>query len=296
MTERDLDLILLEELSADTGFLSWFGEQNGLQDCGLISCEHSVSAKAGAKWGETDVLAIVRSGSERIAVLIEDKIAAQFTDRQAERYQERAAELVKAGQADRSMTVLCAPQSYLAGVPRNDPWDRTISIESLLDWYDQAQGFRAEWRAAALRGCLARLSRSSSAGSETIQRFSEELHGYLVSLDEGFEHTLTGDNWGFIIKSDRTPAHVQLAWKNTRGRVDLSFSSYNLGKAKHITAPDGVDYQDAKDAGRKTDTFSIDVPVADVTLSLDQQIDVVSEVMDAARNLLPLVPKVLQVP
>lgn len=121
MTERDLDLVLLEELSVNTSFLSWFGGRIGLQDCIMVSSEHSVSAKAGAKWGKTDVLAIIRSGAEQVAVLVEDKIAAQFTDRQAERYQERAAEMVKNGEADRSLTMLCAPQTYLDGVPAEDP-------------------------------------------------------------------------------------------------------------------------------------------------------------------------------
>lgn len=84
--------------------------------------------------------------------------------------------------------------------------------------------------------------------------------------------------------------------KSTRGRVDLTFSSYNLGKAKHIPAPDGVDYEDAQEAGTKSDVFSIDVRAADVTIPLAQQMDEVDEVMDAVRKLLPLVPKVLESP
>lgn len=86
-------------------------------------------------------------------------------------------------------------------------------METLLDWFEQSEGLRASWRAAALSGCLTRLSRVSSAGSETILRFSSELGEYLRSLGEGFDHAKTGSNWGLIIKTDRTPAHVSLAWK-----------------------------------------------------------------------------------
>jgi hypothetical protein len=85
MQERDLDLFLLEELHSDARFVDWFGKQIGLENFQCREATHSVSAKANAKWGETDVLALFSNNSETVAVLIEDKIAAEFTDRQAER-------------------------------------------------------------------------------------------------------------------------------------------------------------------------------------------------------------------
>lgn len=293
VTERDLDLILLEELSGDTGFLAWFVEHLGLGTCTLLSAEHSVSAKADAKWGETDVLLFVESNGTRIAVLIEDKIAAEFADRQAERYQERAADLVTKGDADGSLTVLCAPQSYLDEVPEDDPWDRRISLEAVLGWFGSVPGFRASWRARALRACLARLSASRSASSEKVTRFSRELRDYLISLEEGFDHKPTDDKWGFIIRSDRTPSHVEIAWKNNQGRVDLTFSGHNVGKASDVAVPEGVRFSAADHTRQKSDIFKMDVNVADVTMSLHEQMEVVSEVMAAIRVLLPLVDAVL---
>ena len=293
LTERDLDLILLEELSGDMVFLARFVEHLGLDKCTLLAAEHSVSAKAGAKWGETDVLAFVESDGIKIAVLIEDKIAAEFTDRQAERYQERAADLVAKGAADKSLTVLCAPESYLAGVPEDDPWDRRISLETVLGWFDSVPGFRASWRARAIRACLARVATSRSAGSEKVTRFSRELRDYLVSLEEGFDHKPTHDQWGFIIRSDRTPSHVEIAWKNKQGRVDLTFSGYNVGKASDVAVPEGVRFSAADGTRQKSDIFKVDVPVADVTMPLHEQMDIVSEVMVAIRMLLPLVDVVL---
>ncbi len=44
LTERDLDLILLEELSGDTGFLAWFADRIGLGECALLAAAHSASA------------------------------------------------------------------------------------------------------------------------------------------------------------------------------------------------------------------------------------------------------------
>ncbi|MCY3995870.1 MAG: hypothetical protein OXF07_07005 [Rhodobacter sp.] len=292
LTERDLDLILLEELSGDTGFLAWFADRIGLGKCALLAAEHSVSAKAGAKWGETDVLAFVESDGYRIAVLIEDKITAEFADRQAARYQERAADLVKSGDADRSLTVLCAPLNYLRGVPEDDPWDQRISLEAVLGWFESVPGFRADWRAGALRARLESLSASHSANREKITRFSSELRDYLISLGEGFDHKVTEDRGGFIIRSDRTPAHVEVAWKNNQGRVDLTFSGYRVDevdKASDFAVPEGVTFSAADGKRQKSHIFKVEVSSADVTRPLQEQKDIVGEVIAAIRMLLPLV-------
>ncbi|MCY4311222.1 MAG: PD-(D/E)XK nuclease family protein [Rhodospirillaceae bacterium] len=289
LTERDLDLILLEELSSDTGFLAWFVKHLGLVNCTFLDARHFVWKRTGKKWRETDVQVFVESGGSKIAILIEDKIAAQFTDRQAERYKESAEELVKEGDAYKSFIVLCAPESYLAKVPEDDPWDLRISLETVLEWFESVSGFRASWRAKALRSCLECLSASQSAGSEEIRRFSSELRDYLISLGDEFDHNETGDNWGFIINSPRTPTNVEIAWKNNQACVDLTFYRDHVGKASADDAPPDVTFMAANEKREKSDIFRVKVPAVDVTRPLEEQMDIVSEVMDAVHKLLPLV-------
>ena len=289
LTERDLDLILLEELSSDTGFLAWFVKHLGLANCTLLDARHSEWERTGKKWGETDVLAFVESDGSKIAILIEDKVAAQFTDRQAERYRERAEKLVKKKCADKSFIVLCAPESYLAKVPEDDPWDLRISLETVLEWFESVSGFRASWRARALRSCLECLSASQSAGCEEISRFSSELRAYLCSLNEGFNHKITDEKWGFIIKPHRTPTNVQIAWKYNQACIDLTFYRDHVGKASADDAPSGVTFMPSGEKDRKSDIFRVEVPAVDVTSPLEEQMDIVSEDMDAIRKLLPLV-------
>ncbi len=155
MQKRDLDLFILEELHSDSGFVGWFGEQVGLGSFLCREAEHSISAKSNAKWGETDVLAIFSKDAESVAVLIEDKIAAEFTERQAQRYHERAGDLVRLGRAQRYLTVLVAPSVYLASVPADDRWDKRLEIEKLRDWFARSNAAHASWRKSALTECLA---------------------------------------------------------------------------------------------------------------------------------------------
>ncbi len=290
LKERDLDLILLEELSSDTGFLAWFVKHLDLVNCTFLDAKHSVWEITGKKWRETDVQVFVESSGRTIAILIEDKIAAQFTCRQAERYKESAEKLIKKGSADKSFIVLCAPKSYLDGVPEDDPWNLRISLETVLEWFEKRRpDFRASWRAKAIRSCLEHLSASQSAGPKEIRRFSSELRDYLDSLGEGFYHKVTGDKSSFSIKFDRPGRHVLIEWKNNQACVDLTFSGPNVGKASADDAPPGVTFMPSGEKGRKSDIFSVKVPNADLTMPLEEQMDIVSEVMDAIRKLLPLV-------
>ena len=293
MNERDLDLILLEELFSDSGFADWMAKQIGIEGSRFIAAEHSVFAKANGKGGETDVLAYFKRDGKTIAVLIEDKIAAQFADKQAARYQERAADIVTANRADSKIVILCAPQGYLDGVPKDDPWDEVLPLEAVAKWFEARGNFRGDWRAKALRSCLGRLSRNSSAGSEDVRRFSKALKAYLNALGEDFDHAVISKNSWFIIRSSQTPADVEIGWKNGKGRVDLTFSGQHVGKAKFVTAPPGVIRTLAEGTNRKCDVFGIEVPTADITADFDSQLDVIEEVMSAARALLPLVQKVL---
>ena len=130
-----------------------------------------------------------------------------------------------------------------------------------------------------------------------VRRFSEKFASFLRVQPGGpFDHKPTGDKWGFIIATPHTPLHVQLAWKTGKRRVDLTFSDYNVGKARHVSAPTGISRQLANGPSLKSDIFSIEVPMVDLSAPFEDQMEVVAEVMAAARQLLPLVPMVLAAP
>lgn len=293
MQERDLDLFILEELSSDSGFDRWFAERIGLTGFRCQKAAHSVSAKSHAKWGETDVLAFFANEGEHVAVLIEDKIAADFTESQAKRYHERAADLIARSEAQRYLTVLIAPSIYLGGVPKADPWDRTVSMEDLRHWFAKADTAHAIWRKLALDQCLERVAKSKSVGDAEVRRFSEAFASFLQQQTGGvFSHKITGDKWGFIINNPEIPSNVQLAWKNGRARVDLTFTGPHVGKARHVPPPQGVSLRLADGASLKSDIFGIDVPMVDMSADFLGQIAAIDEVIAAARELLPLVPQV----
>jgi hypothetical protein len=85
--ERDTDLILLEELNTNNHFANWFISQLELPDLSKnLGAWRSIT---GYGLGETDLLLSYHSSDKVIFVLIENKLDANFQDKQFERYQKR---------------------------------------------------------------------------------------------------------------------------------------------------------------------------------------------------------------
>lgn len=296
--ERDLDLIILEELHSDSGFASWLANKLGLVGYKFSDARHSVSAKAEAKWGETDVLVFFSNGTDRAAVLIEDKIGARFTERQAVRYHERANDVVRAGHADRYLTLLIAPQAYLDGVPRDDPWHFRISIDEIARWFRAIDNHHSVWRANALEESVARVRRSSVATNGEVMRFSADFSEFLKRNHPEFWHDpITTDNsWGLTIKFRKRPKNIQIAWKINQSMVDLEFMGNQVGKLSRYPEQVGLIRRFASDGEVKTD--SLRAPVATVSWTepvADQTIEV-GEAIEAFQRLRPLAIEIGSMP
>src|SRR3569623_1068196 len=293
MQERDLDHIILEEQHSNTSFSDWLAKQLGLETFTFAKATHSVSAKANAKWGETDVLAFFSKSNERIAVLIEDKISANFTERQAQRYHDRAKEYVRNGEATRYLTVLIAPQDYLAGVPKDDPWQKTISFEMLLDWFANRDDAHSRWRKEALSDCLSRVHASLSAKQEDVVRFGEELSAYLkCHHSPTLSHKPGKDSAGPIIHYPGANQNKMIWWKINMHQMTVQLVGDMAGRITHMTLPEGIGRELAEDYNRKTDYLVIDVPPIDFSIPLEEQNVFVEAALAAAYQLIAFLPKI----
>jgi hypothetical protein len=176
--ERDLDFVLAEEIECSQSFRSWFLERTGSSPDvrELLRVGRSVTTQH----GETDLL-VVHGGANgvRSALLIENKIAASFTELQPERYRVRGNEGKKNGEWTDFATVLIAPELYLKDVHDNKfdyhvsyedcekalngadlraqfkrrifraacekakrPWDKIVDL-ALTEWFKEARSFAA---------------------------------------------------------------------------------------------------------------------------------------------------------
>ncbi len=131
VTERDIDLILLEELSVSNSFRQWFADSayggGAYQDA--IGTWHSL---VDASLGESDIVFVFSTTTgRRAALLIENKIDAAAQEDQGGRYQLRGIKGVSHGHWDEFKTCIVAPTRYLGSPKHSQPYDVAVTYEQL---------------------------------------------------------------------------------------------------------------------------------------------------------------------
>jgi len=137
LDERDIDLLVLEELHASPDFLSWWLERVGVVGEPLatkfIGAWHSVSHPT---LGESDLLLLVGDGNgKRYAVLTENKIDAPPQAQQGERYRQRGTAGVEDGLWHDFRTCIIAPKRYLTSSNDVMHYDAQIPYEDIKSWF-----------------------------------------------------------------------------------------------------------------------------------------------------------------
>src|SRR5215813_8404456 len=109
VSERDIDLLLLEEFMASEGFCRWFIEQIEVIDHEMDHVE-DVRRSVTQSTGESDLeITCVDREGQRWRLLIENKISASFQPQQAQRYRQRGATYLERGECAAFYTILVAP-------------------------------------------------------------------------------------------------------------------------------------------------------------------------------------------
>lgn len=135
IAERDVDLLVMEELSVSTEFREWFssrifGEPMYQSELGAW---HSVSD---AQLGESDIVFLFEAiGGPRTAILIENKIDAPPQPKQGERYRLRGEKGLKEGYWEKFKICVIAPSKYLSSTKHSESYDVEVSYEELLAYF-----------------------------------------------------------------------------------------------------------------------------------------------------------------
>jgi hypothetical protein len=155
IVERDVDLVLLSALFVSEPFRAFVLEAviGWTKSHRLIRTRVSETGDA----GETDVLLVVDlEDSERLAVMIEDKISAIFQPAQADRYRQRGEQGIRDGRWNRFAACLCAPEGYLAAARPVKEWDAYISLEAISEWAARSNDRYHDFMGAICREAVAK--------------------------------------------------------------------------------------------------------------------------------------------
>jgi len=235
--ERDIDLLVVEELVVSTDFDTWIVDQIAPRSVEIetfIDAWHSVYD---SELGESDIeFGFTDDAGHDILILIENKIAAGFQDEQLQRYQKRGEKAIE-NEWDEFYTCLFAPASYVEATEKTAVVDAVLSYETVRDWFAARETRRAEYRsqvldAAVTQGRRGYVSKPDEAATSFRQGYWNIAHTEFPELEMDEPTGVAGGNSWERFNLSALPSDIGLVHKMDRGVVDLTFG----GRADEETA------------------------------------------------------------
>ncbi len=224
--ERDIDLILLEELSVDNTFCEWLVKELDLPKLTKVNGTwHSISDFG---LGETDILFSYNSEDKRIYVLIENKIDALFQDEQFNRYQKRGQSYVDENECDRFESVLIAPKMYCEN---QSYFENYITYEAIVDRLSFTGSKRNLFKKELFEIAINKLHRGySPVNSIPVQKFwlsywefKQEKFSDLSMKKPG----IVPHNSDWPMLYDKNLKNIVFYHKLAQGNADVTFKGFS---------------------------------------------------------------------
>ena len=132
VSERDMDLLFLEEMASSQEFLNIFLSKINMSDAKVCSIEQS---KVDVEYGESDMTVIVEKDGKKYGLLIEDKIDAIAMPNQSGRYIARGEIGKQNGDYKDFFIFIIAPQRYLEENEEAKKYPNKITYEECLEYF-----------------------------------------------------------------------------------------------------------------------------------------------------------------
>jgi PD-(D/E)XK nuclease superfamily len=186
-TERDVDLLLIEELQCSTDFVKWLVQQVSDNIFEKSSVAHSKRRIHNRR--EIDITLTIDGQFGTSVVLIENKLDTKEQPRQAESYKDEARALIDSGRARAVHTVLVCPRQYaIAASDFARKFDHIVEYEDIIDFLAvRASNASGELAARLLhkRALMVQATTKARRGYEAvalvdIDRFGEKYVAMLI--------------------------------------------------------------------------------------------------------------------
>lgn len=248
--ERDVDLLLLEEVQCNPRFAEWFRDRAEIHDdYELIGAWNSLATAD----GESDLVIVYDEGIRarqrpddepfRIALMIENKIGAMFQPDQAARYRRRGDSGIETSQWSEYTTALVAPETYIQTMSGEHVFDVIMTYEEVAQELESYDDVRSRWRAEVLRqAAKGRIAHSRPmTPDENVTHLMERLHEMASSKGVGLDLP-SSRKWNVATASWYTfprgglPSQISLDHRVSEGIVCLNLKRTQASDAAKIVA------------------------------------------------------------
>ncbi|WP_148649404.1 hypothetical protein [Novosphingobium barchaimii] len=225
ITERDIDVLVLEGLLRSSDLSSRLATMIGLAPCSILKTGWRSATDNGT---ETDIFLLYADDTDRrCAVLIENKVNASFQPNQAGRARLRGQQGRNDNHWDAFRTVLFAPRAYLADVA---DWDAVVTHEAFAEVAKTIACTDFSLMIEALAASSNKHANGSMVADERATVFWKQYRDYLTALMPGIMLTGLGSAsstnapWPRFAKGT-LPPDLKLEHKPRAGAVDLTLSN-----------------------------------------------------------------------
>ena len=237
ISERDMDMLIMEEFICNEAFRSLFYDKVNLNH-NFAVCEAYKSLSDND--GESDVTFIVSDGKTRVAILIEDKIDACTQEEQSERYKIRAEKGKADGLYEEYYIFLVCPKKYWEAHEKdpNAQYPHRVFYEDLRDLYANSRDVRDIYKYKVLQTAIEVQKRGYQViENEAVTQFWKDLRKF---CSQNGVTMLGGDTakgadacWP---EFQTALKNVKIVYKSNKGYVDLQFGGYGdrIGDLREI--------------------------------------------------------------
>ncbi len=288
IAERDIDLLIMEELSVSNEFREWFSSRVFGEPIyqSEIGAWHSVSD---AQLGESDLIFLFEAvDGPRTAILIENKIDAPPQPQQGQRYRLRGEKGLIEGYWEKFKTCVIAPSKYLLSSKHSESYDVEISYEEILAYFQSRspRGRRFEYKARILLEGIEQNRRGYQP--EYNEEMTKFISDYFTFASEEYTHLgiqeakprPAGSTWVMFYPKS-LPKEISLVHQLTAGFVKVFFNgqveSFDRLREKFSSKlPDDASI----DIAGKSVAISMKVPKVDpLSISFSEQTEAIVEAL-----------------
>lgn len=132
--ERDMDLMFMESLLTDDGFVWLFLNKAKIQ-CNSVEVLSVALSETDPEYGESDITAILSIDGRKRGLLIEDKINAPAMPEQCKRYSKRANKAKSNGKYDDYSVFIICPEAYHDANSEAKKYAHFITYEDCIKYF-----------------------------------------------------------------------------------------------------------------------------------------------------------------
>ncbi len=293
VTERDIDLLLLEELNVSDNFSSWVYSVV-TDDTDSPQCKGAWHSISDAALGESDLVVIYENG---MAILIENKIDALAQPEQGMRYKARGEKGIQTGLWGSFITCIVAPSLYIQKEKDTTVYDANLSYEEIANWFSSLDvaNRRATYKSYLINEAIEKNRRGYTINpdervTEFWLRYWELATQQYPELEMRKPSVKPANSDWPDFRPSIFKKRFSIVHKLKRGDVDLQIAGAadELEYIQNILSEAGVEVVKAG----KSAAIRIKVDSIDRFASFESQKNIVTSGLDAAIKLLKIGKKI----